>query len=282
MTTTWTTPTPAVADPQPPADRARRDRAAQSFTHVLRAEWIKFWSVRSTRWSLVALVAMGIGLTVLVSATSAESIADGSAGEAPESFVTWGMMIAQVTAVVLGALYVTSEYGTGLVRATFAAVPRRGRVVAAKLLVLCSVLFVAGTLTATVGYVAGNWFLEAEGVGVPLDGDGVIRSLYGNGLYLAALGALTLGVGLLVRHTAAALSIVLGLVFVVANMAFLLPGSWGETVADVIPGNAGHTLTTPVAFNPTLMDAWPGFAVLVAEVAVVVALGWLSVLRRDA
>lgn len=273
---------PEASDPQPYAGDVGRATVSQSFTHVVRAEWIKFWSVPSTRWSLVALVALGTGLTVLVCALSAETIAANPHDEHPASYVTWGMMIAQITAVVLGAMHVTSEYGTRLIRATFAAVPRRGRVVAAKLLVLCAVLLVAGTLTATAGYFAGNWFLDAEGVGVPLDGPGVMRSLYGNGLYLAALGALTFGVGLLVRHTAAALSIVLGTVFVVANMAFLLPGRWGEAIADAIPGNAGHTLTTPVAFNPTLMAPWPGFAVLAAEVAVVVALGWVAVLRRDA
>lgn len=280
MTTDTLTPdrvrtSDAAPEPTEPA-------VTQSFGHVLRAEWIKFWSVRSTRWSLVALVVLGIGLTVAVCALSAESIANNPGDESPASFVTWGMMIAQVTAVVLGAMFVTSEYGTGTIRATFAAVPRRSRVVAAKLLVLCAVLLVAGTVTATAGYFGGNYFLEAEGVGVPLDGDGVIRSFYGNGLYLAALGALTFAVGLLVRHTAAALSIVLGTVFVVANMAFLLPGDWGQDVANAIPGNAGHTLTTPVAFNPTLMDPWPGFAVLAAEVGVVLVLGWLSVVRRDA
>src|SRR5215213_2695595 len=104
------------------------------------------------------LFVLGAGLTVLVCATSAEWLAGGEADESPLSFVTWGMMFAQITAIVLGTLAVTSEYGTGMIRATLAATPRRAPVLAAKALVLTATLFVAGTVTAFVGYLGGNWF----------------------------------------------------------------------------------------------------------------------------
>ena len=97
-------------------------------------------------------------------------------------------MFAQITAVVLGTLVATSEYGTGMIRATLAATPRRGAVLAAKALVLSRTLFVVGTVTAFAGYVAGNWFLDAQGVGLALTDDGVLRSMFGSGLYLAVLG----------------------------------------------------------------------------------------------
>jgi ABC-2 type transport system permease protein len=252
------------------------------FGNVLRAEWIKFWSVRSTAWSVGMLFVLGAGLTVLVCATSAEGLADGGIDEAPGSFITWGLMIAQVTAVVLGTLVATSEYGTGMIRATLAAVPRRGSVLAAKAVVLTGTLLVAGTVTAFAGYVGGNAFLSAEGIGLSLDGEGVLRALFGSGLYLAGLGLLSMAVGLLVRHTAAALSTVLGVVFVVGNMAFLLPGEWGEWVAKVLPGNAGSPVATPVPFNPFLLDPWPGFAVFAGEVAVLLALATVTFRRRDA
>ncbi len=254
----------------------------QGFPDALRAEWIKFWSVRSTTWSTVALVALGAGLTVLVCATSAEWLASGEADESAGSFVTWGMMFAQITAVVLGALMVTSEYGSGMIRATLAATPARGRVLAAKGVVLSTTLFVVGTATAFLGYFAGNWFLDNEGVGVALSDDGVLRSMFGSGLYLAVLGLFAVGVGLLVRHTAAVLSIVLALVFVVGNMVFLLPGEWGEWTAKLMPGNAGSGVATPVSFNPNLLDPWVGFAVFCAEVAAVLLVGYLAFRRRDA
>ncbi|MDP3894079.1 ABC transporter permease [Nocardioides sp.] len=281
-TTSPTQPRPATTRPPDDSTSPEATVTSQAFGHVLRAEWIKFRTVRSTSWSLVALVVLGVGLTALVCATSADWLASSDADESPASFVTWGMMIAQVTAVVLGGLIVTAEYGTGMIRSTFGAVPRRGRVILAKVTVLSAVLLVAGTVTAFVGYFAGNWFLDRAGVGVPLDGDGVLRSLFGNGLYLAVLGLLTLGVGLLVRHTAAALSIVLGLIFVVGNMAFLLPGTWGEWVAKLLPGNAGSGIVTPVNFNPEALAPWAGFGVFAAEAAVVLVIGWLVVQRRDA
>ncbi len=212
----------------------------------------------------------------------AEALASGEAGENPASFVTWGMMFAQVTAVVLGTLAVTSEYGSGMIRATLSATPRRGTVLAAKAVVLTGTLFVAGTVTAFAGYFGGNWFLEREGIGIALSDDGVLRAMFGGGLYMAGLGLLAAAVGLLVRHTAAALSIVLGVVFVAGTMVFLLPGEWGEWIGKLMPGNAGSPITAPVSFNPDALAPWPGFGVFMAEVAVVLLIGWFTFRRRDA
>lgn len=252
------------------------------FPATLHAEWIKFWSVRSTAWSVVAMFALGAGLTVLVCALNAEWLASSEADESPGSFITFGMTFAQITAIALGTLAVTSEYGTGMIRATLAATPRRGSVLAAKALVLTGTLFVAGTVTATAGYLAGNWFLDREGVGLALSDDGVLRSLLGSGLYMAGLGLLAAAVGILLRHTAATLSTVLALVFVVGTMAFLLPGAWGDWTAKLMPGNAGSAIAAPVSFNPDLMAPWTGFAVFAAEVLVLLAVGWLVFQRRDA
>ena len=259
-----------------------RQPGPPGFRQTLHAEWVKFWTVRSTRWSVMAMFVLGAGLTVLVCATSADALAAGQEGESPGSFVTFGMMFAQITAIVLGALTVTSEYGTGMIRATLAATPRRGAVLAAKALVLTGTLFVAGVVTAVAGYVGGNAFLDAAGVGVDLGDDGVLRALVGSGLYMAGLGLFAAAAGLLLRHTAAVLSLVLALVFVIGNMAFLLPGSWGEWTAKLLPGNAGSPVATPVPFNPLLLDPWTGFAVFAAEVAALLLVGWLVFQRRDA
>jgi ABC-2 type transport system permease protein len=252
------------------------------FPDVLRAEWIKFWSVRSTTWSTVMLFVLGAGLTTLVCATSAEWLASGEADESPLSFVTWGMMFAQITAIVLGTLTVTAEYGTGMIRATLAATPRRGSVLVAKALVLTGTLFVAGVATAFAGYFAGNWFLDNHGVGVALGDEGVLRAMFGSGLYLAGLGLLAAGAGLLIRHTAAALSVVLALVFVVGNMAFLLPGTWGEWTAKLMPGNAGSGVATPLSFDAGLLKPWVGFGVFAGEVAALLLVAHVAFRRRDA
>ncbi len=263
-------------------DRVGTEVSVQGFPQTLRSEWIKFTSVRSTVWSLVAMGVLGVGLTVAVCAMSASWLASAGADESPGSFVTWGMMFAQITAVVLGAMVVTSEYGTGLVRATFAATPHRGRVLAAKATVLAGSLFVVGLVTAAVGYFAGNAFLSAAGVGVPLDSDGLLRSLFGSGLYVAGLGLFSAAVGLLVRHTAAAISIVLGVVYVVGQMVFLIPTAAGEWLGKLMPGNAGSAITTPVSFSPDVLGPWTGLGVFVAETALLGLLGWVMVHRRDA
>ncbi|MBN1091948.1 ABC transporter permease [Blastococcus sp. TML/M2B] len=276
MTVTATSST-VVLDPRRNVPGTR-----PGFGSTLRSEWIKFWSVRSTVWSAVMLFVLGAGMTALICATNAEWLASGEADESPGSFITFGMTFAQITAVVLGTLTVTAEYGTGMIRATLAATPKRGSVLAAKALVLTGTLFVLGTVTAVAGYLAGNWFLDREGVGLALTDDGVLRSLVGSGLYLAGLGLLAAAVGLLVRHTAAALSAVLALVFVVGTMAFLLPGAWGEWTAKLLPGNAGSPIAAPVSFNPELMAPLPGFAVFAAEVAALLAVAWVVFSRRDA
>jgi ABC-2 type transport system permease protein len=212
---------------------------------------------------------------------NADWLASADADESPGSFITWGMMIAQITAVVLGALVVTTEYGTGMIRSTFAAVPWRGRVLVAKSVVLVVVLFVVGTLTALVGYAGGNYFLDREGIGMALEGD-VLRSMYGSGLYLAGIGLFTVAVGFLLRHTAGTISVVLALMLILGNMVNLVPGTFGEWLTKLMPGNAGSAVATPVSFNPNLLDAWPGFAVFGLETAVLLGAAWLLVRRRDA
>jgi ABC-2 type transport system permease protein len=274
------TPTSRTVDLDP--NRNVPGRRHPRFAQTVQAEWIKFWTVRSTRWSIVALFVLGAGLTTLVCAAAAGELAAETADEAAAAFVTWGMMVAQIAAIVLGAMMVTSEYGTGMIRATLSATPRRGAVLAAKTLVLTGTLFVVGTVTAFAGYFGGNPFLENHGVGIALSDDGVLRSMFGSGLYVAGLGLLAAAVGLLVRHTAAALSIVLGLVFVVGNMVFLLPGAWGEWIGKLMPGNAGSRIAVPVPFNPLLLDPWAGFAVFIGEVALVLLAGHLVLRRRDA
>jgi ABC-2 type transport system permease protein len=267
-----------VLDPKANVPGVRRP----GFGATLRAEWIKFWSVRSTFWSTAMLFVLGAGLTVLVCATSAAWLASGEADESPLSFVTWGLMFAQITAIVLGTLVVTSEYGTGMIRATLAATPRRGSVLAAKAIVLSGTLFVVGTVTAFAGFFGGNFFLDREGIGIALGDEGVLRAMLGSGLYMAGLGLFAAAVGFLIRHTAAALSVVLALVFVVGNMAFLLPGTWGEWTARLMPGNAGSGVATPVSFNPELLDPWVGFAVFAGEVALLTVIAWATFRRRDA
>jgi ABC-2 type transport system permease protein len=259
----------------------RSAKGSSGFQHVLLGEWVKLSSVRSTWWTLIATFVLGAGLSVLMCWGNADWLASPDADESPGSFLTWGMMIAPVCAVILGALAVTTEYATGMIRSSFAAVPSRGYVVAAKALLVAGVLFVVGTVTALVGYHGGNYFLDREGIGMALEGD-VLRSMYGSGLYLAGIGLLTVAVGFLLRHTAATVSVVIALILVLGNMVMLVPGELGDWLVKLMPGNAGGVISTPTSFNPNLLEPWTGFGVFAAEVAVLLVLAFAVVRRRDA
>ena len=87
-----------------------------------------------------------------------------------------------------------------------------------------------------------------------LEGD-VLRAMYGSGLYLAGIGLFTVAVGFLLRHTAGTISIVLALMLILGNMVNLVPGEFGEWLTKLMPGNAGSAISTPVSFNPNLLDA---------------------------
>lgn len=252
-----------------------------TFGRVIASEWVKLRSVRSTWWTIVLTFVLGAGLTILLCWGNAEWLASAEADELPGSFITWGMMIAPVMAVVLGALTVTTEYGTGMIRSTFSAIPSRGKVLAAKLLLLAVVMFAVGTLTALVGYFGGNYFLDAEGIGLALEGE-VARSMYGSGLYMAGIAVMTAAVGFIVRHTAATISIVLATLMVIGNMVMLIPGEIGEFLEKVMPGNAGSSISSPAPFNPDLLGPWTGFGVFMIETVVLVAIAWIMVRRRDA
>ncbi len=253
--------------------------------HTIAAERIKLTSVRSTWWTLATIVALGAGLTAIICATNAEWLAGPESLEPPASFITQGMIIAQVGAVVLGALIATSEYSTGLIAATFAATPSRGRVIFAKAILTSTVLFAVGTATAFMGFYSGNWFLAREGIGLEMEG-AVLRSMFGSGLYLAGLGLLSMGVGFIVRHTAGAISGLLALIFVISNLVFLIPGQIGEQIAKLMPANAGSAIAMPVHYDPSMVDQtfgpWTGYGVFMLETAVVLAVAWLLVNRKDA
>ncbi len=270
--TTVTAVTAAPAAPVRPA----------TLGDVLASEWAKLRSVRSTTWTLVALAATSIGLTALVCWAVADELAAGETGEAPGMFITWGVTFGQIAALVLGTLVISSEYASGSIRPSLAAVPRRMRLLAAKAAVLAGTMLVLGLVVSFASYAVGDWFLAREGVGVPLSDDGVVRALVGNGLYLSVLALFGLGLGLVLRHTAAAVTVGIALVFVVGTLVQLIPGTVGEWVSKLMPGNAGSAVTTVGSWDPDQLGPWAGFGVFALETAVLLAVGAVLLARRDA
>ncbi len=276
MTATETRPHPPAAQPAP--HRAPR----VTFGRILAAEWTKIRTVRSTTWTLASLVVASIGLTALVCMSVASELASDNAGEPAGAFVTWGLMFGQIAALVLGVIVATSEYSSGMIRTTLAAAPRRMSMLVAKTVVLGGLLLVLGTITTVGSYLAGNFFLDAEGAGLALDDPGVLRTLIGGGLYLSVLGIFGLALGMVMRHTAGAVTVGLALIFVVGNLVALLPGAMGEWLTKLMPGNAGSAIANVESFNPNLLEPWTGFAVFSGQTLLLLIVAGVLFARRDA
>jgi ABC-2 type transport system permease protein len=249
---------------------------------TVKAEWIKLASIRSTWWTALAMVVLGAGFTTIISGVVAGDIASGKSGDSPGEYITQGLIFSQISAVVIGALVVTSEYGTGLIRSTLAATPMRSTVLAAKAIVLSGFLFVVGVVTAFLGYFGGNAFFRHQGIGISLGDPHILRSLIGAGLYMAGLGVLAAAIGLLVRSSAAAISIGLALIFIIGQVVQLIPGTVGEWITKLMPGNAGPPIVVPVDFGDHMLGPWTGFAVFLGEIAVLSIAALALFKKRDA
>ena len=259
---------------------------AGGVTGLLRGEWIKLRTLRSTGISL------GIGLVLMVLfgwlfTGTAESGGPGGNGGGPPglSFTDpvglslAGYRLAQLAIGVLGVLLVTGEYTTGTIRSTFAAVPRRWPVVAAKGAVFAAVVYLGSLVAAVVAFLVGQTALGELGVGP--GADGVVRALLGIAAYLTAIGLFGMALGWLLRSTAGAISTLFGLVFLLPVLGQLLPAGWGPDVVRLLPGEAGSQLFSVVP-APDAFGPWTGFAVLLGYLVVAFTAATVLLRRRDA
>jgi ABC-2 type transport system permease protein len=238
---------------------------ASTFGDVLRSEWTKLRSLRSTFWALTVAVVLSIGLGAVISAASAHGYATSSASDKaswdPTSLSTSGMAIGSLAIVVLGVLYISSEYSSGMIRTSLIAVPKRGRVLAAKSLVLAVVTFVVDEATSFVAFFVGQALISGHAPHATLGGPGVARAVVGAGLALTALAVLAVAAGALLRHSAAAIACLMAVLLVLPGIAQALPGSWLNPFNEFWPTEAGSQLTNVYHAAHTLQP-WPGFAVM--------------------
>lgn len=252
-----------------------------------RAEWLKLRTVRSTTWALLALA----GISVLFSALAAwESETEGPGDNDLVLDSLIGILFGQIAAAVLGVLVITSEYSSGLIRTTLAAVPRRRAVLAAKTTVVAVVVAVVGLATSlTCFFVAqalfrSNGFNPDNGYPVASLGDGpTLRAVVGSAIYLSLLAVFGLGIGAVLRHTAGALTAVLALLFAPVIALSFLP----ESVADVVERSAliaaGLSIQQTVDRPGTIpLGPWEGLGVVSAYAAVALLAGMWLITRRDA
>jgi ABC-2 type transport system permease protein len=258
---------------------------AATFGDVLRSEWVKLRSVRSTFWALTVTVLLGIVLGAVISAAAAHAYArlsvSGKLSWDPTGVSQAGVAIAQVAIAVLGVLCISSEYSSGMIRTSLIAVPKRGRVLAAKSLVFAGVTFVVGEVTCFAAFFVGQALISGHAPDAALGDPGVARAVAGGGLYLAALAVLSVAAGALLRRPAAAIACMVAVLLVLPGIAQALPDSWRNPVTEFWPTQAGTQLTS-VGHSAHTLQPWPGFGVMCLFVAIVYAIAWTLLERRDA
>ncbi len=253
-----------------------------NFADVLRSEWTKLRSVRSTYWTGLIAVLATIGVCVIVCIKWADDIRHSPGTTIDATTVSLnGIFLAQVAVGTLGVIVISSEYGTGMIRATFGAVPQRRAVLAAKGLVFGVVTLVIAEILSFTAFGIGQAILSAAHAGVSLGQPEVLRAVIGGGLYLAAVGLLGFGIGALVRHTAGALSAFFGVLFAVTALADLLPSSWRNDVMPYMPANAGTQIFAVQRVHDSLAP-WTGLGVLCLYAAAAIGAATVLVTRRDA
>ncbi len=277
----------AISADARPAVRSRS--AGATFGGLLLAEWTKIRSVRSTVWTLVLFVLLTIGLTAGLTALVVSSWGDPrqAAGDAqisadPVGFIFGaGISFGQLTICVLGVLLITTEYSTGVIRASLLAVPRRLPMLAAKIVIFAVMLMVLAEIVALGSFFVGSVLLHSK-VAVSLGDPGAARAVVGAGLYLTVLGVFAVAVGGLIRHTAGAIATVIGVVFVVPIITGFLPGSWGAHVNGYLPAQAGSLIFRAHQQPTQVLSSWQGFGIFCAWTAVLLALAAYLLERRDA
>jgi len=276
MTTSTAAAEPTIAKPS---------YRAAGFGDVLRSEWTKARTVRSTLWTLVVAAVLGIGLGALISALAAQHYAHSSASARllwdPTSVTANGLAIAQLAIGVLGVLLITSEYSTGAIGSTLAAVPRRQRLLAGKAVVVLALVFVVTEIIRFAAFFIGQALISGHAPTATLGQPGVLRALIGCGLYGALIGLLGLALGTILRSAAGAISVLVAVLFVLPGIAAALPESVEHTVEKFWPTQAGQQVDAVVRAAHTL-SPWAGFGVFCLFVAIVSAIALVTMSRRDA
>lgn len=267
--------------------RAQPEPSGGIATNVLASELTKIRSVRSTYWTLLVAAVATIGLSAILCAVYlaqyAHMSAKSRAGFNPASFSLTGGVLAQLAIAVLGVLVITSEYGSGMIRSTFVAVPQRLSVLAAKAAVFTGVVLAVMAPAVLIAFFLGQAMLSSKGIGVSLGAPNVLRTVVGTILYLAVLGLLALGIGALIRKTAGAITAVFGMIFVLPVLAGLLPSSM-SAIQKFMPSNAGQAIITGAtnARGAAALSPWIGFGVFSLYAVVALGAAAFTLVRRDA
>jgi ABC-2 type transport system permease protein len=256
----------------------------------LRSELTKIRSVRSTYLTLIVLVLAGVGWSIADCAGEAAHWAqtapqDKASFDATQASVVGLALLGQLVIVVLGALVMTSEYSTGMMRTSLGAMPRRGVLYGAKAAVLTAVTVVVALITSFASFFIGQSLLHSTHAAATLSQPGVLRAVLASAFYIALSGLFAFALGAIVRSTAGAITAAFGLLFLLPQLAKALPSSWYAAMVRWLPGGnsvGAFTGTNSADAAPHLFSAWGEFAVFGGYTVILLIIGALLFSRRDA
>src|SRR5271165_5229712 len=238
--------TPTVTIPAIPDRRAAGPALKVTQGRVLRSEFTKFRSLRSTAYTLLTAVVLMVGLGAIFSAVTASQYhtfnAAARASFNPITTSLSGVMFAVVAFGVLGVLLMSSEYSTGMIRSSLTAVPRRLPVLWGKLAVFAGAIFSLSLAASLISFFLGQALLSSHHLSVAISAPGALRSVIGAALYITVAGMIGIALGALLRNTAAGIATFAGAFFVIPPLTSLLPASISSHLAPYLPSNAGGAL----------------------------------------
>lgn len=265
--------------------RLRSPGLSKVFAAAARSEWTKLRTVRSTIWALLITATLMIGFSVLFPALEVSRWQHRSAKEIagfdPSLYSFAGVNLAQLSIGVLGVLAMTSEYATGSIRLTFIATPQRRLLFGAKIATFSAVIAIVGLLSCLPSFLVGQAIFGSGHSGLSLSDPGASRAVVAAAAYLVMVGLIGLGLGALLRHTAAAVAVLFAALLVVPGLVSLLPTPWNDNVTKFLPSSAG-TAMGAVVHVPNLLGPVAGFLVLCVYTAAVLILAATVLSHRDA
>ena len=249
---------------------------------VMRSEWTKFRSLLSTLYTLGIAVALMTGLAALFSAITADQAGGFNPGDTAWSTSQGSAVFAQLAIGVPGVLMISGEYSTGSIRSSLTAVPRRLPMLWAKVIVFAAVVFATMLVASFASFFVGQALLNQSGMGVSLSDPNALRAVVGAALYRTVVGVTGVALGALFRNTAAAISTVVVVFFVLTPLTLLLPASWAEHFVQYLPANAGGRLFGGNFGVVSPLSPWTGFAVMTTYAVVLLGFAAWRLRRADA
>jgi ABC-type transport system involved in multi-copper enzyme maturation permease subunit len=265
--------------------RERPARQGVTLARVIRSEWTKLWSLRSTRWSLLLAFIAQAGLGPLIALITMSRWSHLTSFERltinPIDRSLGGWHLAQLAIAVLGVMTITGEYSTGMIRSSLMAAPKRLPVLWAKLIVFCSVTLVLMLVAAVIGFFGSQALFAEHHVNASLSTPHALRALIGSVLVTTVTGALCVGLGTVVRRTAGGISLFVAVFFVLPGLVDILPSDTSNAINPYLPSSTVSGLAQALPDGHTF-SPWGGFALFCGYTVLMLAIAARALLQRDA